>query len=957
MSKKQKFLLIDSNALIHRSFHALPPLRIKTGEFVGAVYGFTSTLLKAIEDIKPDFVAAAFDLPAPTFRHEEYKEYKATRTKAPDELYEQIPYAKEVLTALNIPIYALAGFEADDLIGTLCKRIDDKKLNIDTYILTGDMDTLQLVDDNTRVYTLKKGIKDTIIYDESLVEQKYGFGPDRVIDYKALRGDPSDNIPGVKGIGEKTATDLIKKYGSLDGIYKAINENAFAFSASIKDKLISDKENAYLSKKLATIRLDVPIKIEIEDCCTYDFDKAKATAVFQKFEFRSLMGRLLKLVGDKNKVDGSVGAGSSRPDSGAVTAPLQNPKYILVNTQESFDKFFNELKKQKEFAIDTETSFLGAFESDLVGISFSWKAGMGYYIPVGHTVGNSHGCSEPDRDRHACPLQLDKKFVLEKLKPILENEKVKKIGQNIKYDLLVLKKVGININGVYFDTMIASYLMNPTGRGNSLDVLAFSEFGHENMKITELIGTGAKQKSFAEVSVEDACDYSGEDSDITWRLYEVFKERLQGESRHRMSGNSPTSDVGTVENIFYNIEMPLVKILTDMEFWGVKIDDKFLGKLSAKVGEKIAELEKKIIKMAGVDFNINSTQQLSEVLYKKLGIWSESAKKTKTGISTGIESLEKLKDDHPIIKLILEYRGLAKLQSTYLEALPKLISEIDGRVHTSYNQTIASTGRLSSSDPNLQNIPIRTDLGAEIRKAFIAEKGKKLLICDYSQVELRVAASIANDKKMLEAFNSGRDIHTETAEAIFDIPSRGTARRAPTKDERRVAKVVNFGIIYGISPYGLAQATEKTPQEAGKFMEEYFKEYPSIKKYMDSTIVGVQEKGYVETLLGRRRYIPDINSGVIQIKKAAERMAINMPIQGTAADIMKLAMLKIDEEILQKDKEVKMILQVHDELVFEIDESRIKNYESRIKEIMESVFKLKCPLIVETSVGENWGEK
>lgn len=923
MSKKKRFLLIDSNALVHRAFHALPPLRIKTGENVGAVYGFTSTLLKAIEDVKPDYIAATFDLPAPTFRHEEYKEYKATRVKAPDELYEQIPYAKEVLTALNIPIYALAGFEADDLIGTLCKRIDDKKLDIDTYIVTGDMDTLQLVDDNTRVYTLKKGIKDTIIYDTDLVEQKYGFGPDRVIDYKALRGDPSDNIPGVKGIGEKTATELIKKYETLDGVYKAINENIFSFSNSIKEKLINDKENAYLSKKLSTIRLDVPIEVEIEDCCTYDFDKAKATDIFQRFEFRSLMGRLLKLVEGKNKSDGTVGAGLAPAQGRSQEPPLQdNTKYTLINTQDSFDKFFTELKKQKEFAVDTETTSLNAMESDLVGISFSWKSGTGYYIPVGHTTGE----------------QLKKDFVIEKLKPILEDPKIKKIGQNIKYDLLVLKKSGIDVEGVYFDTMIASYITNPIGRGHSLDVMAFAEFGHENIKISSLIGTGQKQISFAEVTVSDACNYSGEDSDITWRLYEVFKKRL--------AENKKT------EEIFYNIEMPLVKILTDMEFWGVKIDDKFLGKLSVNVQEKIDKLEKEIIKIAGVDFNINSTQQLSEVLYKKLGIFSESSKKTKTGISTGVESLEKLKDDHPIIKLILEYRGLAKLQSTYLEALPKLINKIDGRVHTSYNQTITTTGRLSSSDPNLQNIPIRTDLGAEIRKAFVAEKGKKLLIFDYSQIELRVVASIANDKKMLDAFNSGRDIHTETAVAIFDVKPEEV-----DKDMRRVAKVVNFGIIYGISSYGLAQATEKTPAEAGKFIEEYLREYPSIKKYMDDTIVSAQEKGYVETLLGRRRYIPDIASGIVQIRKGAERMAINMPIQGTAADIMKLAMIEIDKQILSKNNDIKMILQVHDELVFEVDELRIKNHELRIKEIMESVFKLKCPLIVEGKEADNWGEK
>ncbi|HRY59947.1 MAG TPA: DNA polymerase I [Patescibacteria group bacterium] len=918
--RKKRFLLIDSNALVHRSFHALPPLRTKEGLNIGAVYGFTSTLLKAVEDIKPDYIAATFDMAAPTFRHEEYKEYKATRVKAPDELYEQIPYAKEVLGALNIPIYAVAGFEADDLIGTLCKRIDDKKLNIDTYIVTGDMDTLQLVDDNTRVYTLKKGIKDTIIYDTDLVEQKYGFGPDRVIDYKALRGDPSDNIPGVKGIGEKTATDLIIKYKTLDGIYEAINDNVFSFSNSVKDKLIMDKENAYMSKRLATIELNVPIKVEIEDCCTYDFDKAKAIATFQKFEFRSLMGRLLKLIDGVNKENNK-------------TKNQQNKEsdvnYILVNTQESFDDFYDELVKQKEFAFDTETSFLGAMESELVGLSFSWKANTAYYIPVGHiAVGTEN----------ILPVQLEKKFVLEKLKTIFENEKIRKIGQNLKYDLLVMKKSGVDVEGVYFDTMIASYIINPIGRGHSLDVLAFSEFGHENMKISELIGTGSKQKSFAEVSVEDACKYSGEDADITWRLYEVFKKRL--------------GEIKKTEELFYTVEMPLVKILTNMEFWGVKIDDKFLNKLSRKVQTQIDDLSKKIIKLAGEDFNISSTQQLAEILYKKLGISTQDVKKTKTGMSTAADSLEKLRDVHPIIKLIMEYRELTKLQSTYIEALPKLINEFDGRVHTSYNQTITSTGRLSSSDPNLQNIPIRTEIGAEIRKAFIAEKGKKFLIFDYSQIELRVVASVSNDKKMLDAFNTGRDIHTETASAIFDVEAEKV-----DKDMRRVAKVVNFGIIYGISSYGLSQAVEKTPAEAGRFIEEYFREYPSIKKYMDDTVVFAEKEGYVETLLGRRRYIPDILSGVAQIKRAAERMAINMPIQGTAADIMKLAMIEIDKQILSKNKDIKMILQVHDELVFELPELEIENWKLKIKKIMQNVFVLKCPLIVEGKEADNWGEK
>ncbi len=916
MAKKKKFLLIDSNALIHRAFHALPPLRTRDGKNIGAAYGFTSTLLKAINDVKPAYIAATYDLAAPTFRHKEYNEYKATRTKAPDELYEQIPFTKEILESLNIPIFAEEGYEADDLIGTLCKKIDDKKMNIETVIVTGDLDTLQLVDNNTKVYTLKKGIKDTVIYDKDLIEQKYGINPDQVIDYKALRGDPSDNIPGVGGIGEKTATDLIKKYKTLDGVYKATKGDKFAFSDGIKKKLLDDKDNAYLSQRLATIDLKAPAKIDIKKCEIHDFDESKAVEAFQKFEFKSLMPRLLKLLGVQKKQGELFGEGSKKQE-----ARSKGLDYKVIDNEEKFNKFLKDLKKQKVFAFDTETSDLGAIENNLVGISFSWKAKEAYYIPVGHKKGE----------------QINKDIVIEKLKPIFEDEKIKKVGHNVKYDLLVLLKVGIDVKNIFFDTMLASYIIDPVRRGHSLDNLAFIEFGHQMIPIKDLIGTGKKQISFANVDIERATDYSAEDADMTWRLFEVFEKRMEKDSK--------------IKKLFYRVEMPLVKILSKMEFWGVKINSKSLEKLSEETGKKIEKIEKEIYKISGKEFNINSPIQLREILFEKLEISTEDIKKGKTGLSTAATELEKLRGKHKIIDLILEYRELTKIKSTYLDALPKLVSRFDGRVHTSYNQTVTATGRLSSSDPNLQNIPIRTDLGSEIRKAFIAEKGKKLLVFDYSQIELRVVASVANDKKMLNAFNNKRDIHSETAMAIFDLPEDELK-----SEHRRVAKVVNFGIIYGISPYGLSQSTGIEREDAVKFIKEYFEEYPAIKKYMDDTIKFVEKERYVETLLGRRRYIPDIHSGVNQIKKAAERMAINMPIQGTAADIMKLAMIEIDEKVLRKNPDVKMISQVHDELVFEVPVGADHDLPKKIKEIMEGVYKLKCPIVVDSGIGNNWGE-
>jgi len=883
------------------------------------VYGFTSTLLKAIEDVKPTHIAAAFDLAGPTFRHEAYTEYKATRVKAPDDLYEQIPLVKELVTAMNIPIFEKQGFEADDLIGTVCRTIDDEKKNFETIIVTGDMDTLQLVDNNTKVYTLRKSIKDQIIYDPGLVVEKYGFGPEHVIDYKSLRGDASDNIPGVKGIGEKTATELITTYGTLDDIYAAVDSGEFKGTDKVKELLLQNRDMAYMSYRLATIDTKVPIEFDLTKCVLNEFDYKVATEMFQKYEFRSLLPRLLKLINQGKSATSATSLFDEGSD--ATDAPHRDESldYILVDTEKKFSEFLQELKKQKIFAFDTETTGLDPMSCELVGLSFSWKEKQAYYIPVGHSAGE----------------QVNKDTVLKGLKDVFESEEIKKVAHNIKFDMLVLKNAGVEVNNAFFDTMIASYLLDPLRRGHSLDSLAFIEFSHQNISIESLIGTGKKQITFDQVDIQKAFEYAAEDADIAYRLYELYAPKVSSDK--------------TISKLLFDIEMPVNRILLDMEYKGILLDTKVLAKIGNEVGKRIDELAEMIIGYAGEDFNINSTQQLGTILFTKLGIENQDIKKTKTGISTSATELDKLRGTHPIIEPILEYRELVKLKNTYIDSLPLLVNKKDHRVHTSYSQTIAATGRLSSSDPNLQNIPVRTDFGQRIRGAFIASPGNVLVACDYSQIELRVVASIAQDEKMLSAFRDGRDIHSETASAVF-----GVTADEVTKDMRRIAKVVNFGIIYGMSAYGLSQAIDMDQKEAKNFIDQYFKQFPLVKKYMDDTLEKAAETGYVETLLGRRRYLPDLSSSMAQVRKAAERMAINMPIQGTAADIMKQAMIDVDSKILKKHPDIKMLLQVHDELVFEVPKDKSEHVASQIIDVMEQAYKLHCPLVVESKIGPNW---
>ncbi len=905
--KKEKFIIIDGNALIHRAFHALPPLTTKDGRLMNAAYGFTTILLKALKDLKPDYIAVTFDLKGPTFRHEQYVDYKATRKKQPDELYDQIPIVKDIVKAFNIKIFEKTGFEADDVIGTLCKHKQVDRPEMLSLIVTGDMDTLQLVDDNTQVFTLRKGMSDTIIYDVKGVKEKYnGLLPEQMIDYKALRGDVSDNIPGVKGIGEKTAIDLLLKFKTLENLYQEIEKNsgkAQSIKERIRNLLVEFKSDALMSKDLATIRQNVEIDFNLEDCRVKEYDREEILRLFSELQFNSLLARL-----PETKIQASMFGTAEKNQE-------DKHNYILIDNEIDFAKFFQELKKQKIFAFDTETTSLNVIDAKLLGVSFCWEQGRAFYV----NVSNKNGA-----------------YFLKKLGEVFTDSKIKKVAHNMKYDAAILQTHGIVMTNYYFDTMIASYLLNPGVAQHSLDNLAFVRFRHKMIPITDLIGSGKNQISMAEVEVPKIAQYSGEDADYTWRLYEVLKIEMEKEN---------------LSKLFHEIEMPLVEVLIEMELNGVKIDVVTLKKISQKVSRKIKTLETKIYQLAGRPFNIKSPLQLKEILFDELHIATQGLKHTKTGISTAAPELEKLKGSHEIIDLIGDYRELSKLKSTYLEALPKLVNQKTGRIHTSFNQTITATGRLSSTNPNLQNIPIRTELGREIRRAFIPERGYRLISADYSQVELRVIACLAKDEEMMKVFRQGLDIHAATAAKIFGVKLEDV-----TKDMRRKAKEVNFGVLYGMGSTGLAQRTGISRAQAKDFIQKYFDSYKKVKEYTLEMVEQARKNQMVETMFGRKRYLPDINSGVQMIRAGAERMAVNMPIQGTAADLMKIAMIAVYQELKRKSPKTKMLLQVHDELVFEVPKDEIDKVAKIIDNKMEKIHQLCVPIKVDTEVGNNWDQ-
>ena len=900
MSKdSKKLVLIDGNAIIHRAYHALPPLTTKNGELVNAVYGFSSVLLKVLSDLKPDYIAASFDLREATFRHKEFKEYKATRAKAPDELYAQIDRVKEVVRAFNIPIYEVAGFEADDAIGTMVKQSEESEKEIENIIVTGDLDTLQLVSMKTKVYALRRGMSDTTIYDEKAVEERYELKPEQMIDYKGLRGDPSDNIPGVKGIGEKTAIELLKKYHSIEGVYNSLG----LIKGAVKEKLERDKMQAIMSKRLAMIREDVPIKFDFEKAKTQDFDREKVVKLFQELNFFSLIKRIpstdAKL---RNQFESTKTANlqidykSTNKESG-----VKDFKYEFIKSGEQ-EKFIEMLKEYEEVAISLDRQ-----GEEILGAAFSYKTGRAGYVEF-----------------------------FDEIKEILESKKIIKLGYDLKSDYKAFKKRNIELElSNAYDVMLMAYVLNP-GSKIELDNLVLQELGEE---INDEKAKG--QLGLAIESPEKRAEKFCARADYIFKLKDILAEKIEKISAEQ-------KDHGTLQTIFNRMEMPLVKVLAEMEMNGVKLNTDIFQGIAEKINKRIENLEKNIHELAKSKFNINSPKQLQEVLFEKLKLPTDDIKKIKTGYSTSSDELAKLRKSHKIIEKIEEYREIFKLKTTYLDTLPTLVDG-NSRIHTTFNQAITATGRLSSSEPNLQNIPIKTDLGQMLRTAFEAEKGWKLVSADYSQIDLRVVAHVSGDKKMIETFLKGEDVHRKTAAEINNV-----SLSQVTEKMRSSAKALNFGVIYGMSVFGFAESAGIERDEARKFINEYMSEFSGIADYIRETKEFAKKNLYVETEMGRRRYIPEINSSNFQVQNAAERMAINMPIQGLSADIVKLAMLKVHEEF-KNNPEVSMILQVHDEIILEVRENKVEEVAKKVKEIMEGVYKLKVPLTVDVKVGDNWG--
>lgn len=887
----KKLILIDGNAIIHRSYHALPPLTTKKGELVNAVYGFATTLFNVINKFKPDYIIATFDLAGLTFRHEEFTDYKAHREKAPDELYAQIERVKELVSAFDIPIFEKQGYEADDVIGTVVRISEECKDPIENIIVTGDLDTLQLISPKTKVFTMRRGLTDSVLYDEEKVRERYNLRPDQLIDFKGLRGDASDNIPGVKGIGEKTAIDLLSKYETLEQVYRNISE----LKGAVKDKLERDKMMAIKSKRLATIVRDVPIELDFSSLVVHKVDREKLTKLFKELEFFSLIKKLPGVAGELEEQE----------------QKKQNKEILDLIISESVDEFLASIKNNKEIAIKLEMVGEKVLERELKGVALCCEEGKAGFI-------------EYNGENHP------------KIKKLLENKNIAKVGYDLKVGLEILKKHNIDLAGDLFDVMLAAYVLNP-GAKIDFPTLVLAELGEEI--ITE------KKKGQLGLDIEprqEEVKKICQQAEYIYKLKKIYEKQIKEISATQNKERN-------LINIFDNIERPLIEILAEMEMRGVRLNvDIFYG-ISEKINKKIINLEKKIQELAGEEFNVNSSRQLADILFNKFKIPALDIKKGKTGYSTASLELQKIRDKHEIIGKIEDYRELFKLKTTYLDTLPLLVDK-NFRIHSSFNQAVTATGRLSSSDPNLQNIPIRTEVGQLLRNAFEAEDGYRLVAADYSQIDLRVMAHVSQDKTLLELFHRGEDIHRATASLI-----NGVSLSAVTDKMRRGAKELNFGVIYGISPFGFAMRSGVDRDQAKKFIDEYFEKFPAVAKYMKETKEKVRENGYVETETGRRRYIPEINSANFQIQSAAERMAINMPIQGLSADIVKLAMIKVYEEY-KNNQDVRIILQVHDEIILEVKENIAEEVGKKIKEIMERAYVLKVPLVVDVKVGDNWGE-
>ena len=894
--KKNNFYLIDGYALLYRSHFALirNPLINTKGQHTSALYGFTKTLLKLIKEDSPDYIVAVFDGKEKTFRHKMYPEYKATREKMPDELRSQLSILWDLVESFNIKSLLVNGFEADDIIGTLA--IMGKKNNLNCKIISGDKDFMQLVDSNIKLHSPGKNGA-TIIYGPDEVKKKWGVPPSQIVDLLGLMGDSSDNVPGVRGVGVKTAVKLLEKYGSFEKILENADDIE---NKKIRDSLKNESELAYLSKKLVTIKTDMDLDVDFKDLRLKEFNLKKLTNIFDELEFNKFKKELnfSNSIKKNNKIKKS---------------------YLIVDNDSKLRNMINELKNSKLISLDLETTSVNPIEADIVGFSFSINKNSGWYVPI----------LFPNKKKNIFNGEDDLKTVLLQLKEILENEKIHKCGQNIKYDLLIFKRHNIYINSITFDTMIASHLIKPEERSYKLDRLSQEYLNYEMMPISQLIGVGKDQKKMYDVKLEKITFYAVEDADVCLQLVKKLNDKILNDGLY---------------DFFQKIELPLIDVLTDMELNGVYVDKDMMKKMSLWMENKLLLLSKEIFKISGKEFNINSPKQLSEILFDEIGL--KQVKKR----STDVTVLEFLKNTHPLPKKILEYRTIQKLKSTYVDTLPELINKETGRIHTSFSQTITSTGRLSSSNPNFQNIPIRTNNGKEIRNAFVPQKnGWKIFSADYSQIELRIMAHLSKDENLINAFLNNEDIHARTSSNLFNVPIENVSN-----DMRRTAKIVNFGVMYGAGPYRLSQELGIPMAESKKIISSYFERYSGIKNYINNTLDFARKNKYVKTILGRRRYCYDILNDNQRIRSSIERAVINMPIQGTAAELIKIAMIAIHKNILINNFKSKMILQIHDELIFETPEDEIDKLKTMVLFEMENAMNLDVPLIIDYGIGDSW---
>ena len=921
-------VLVDGSSYLYRAFHAFPPLTNSAGEPTGAMYGVLNMLKSLISQVQPSHIAVVFDAKGKTFRDEMFEQYKSHRPPMPDDLRKQIQPLHDIIRALGIPLLVIEGVEADDVIGTLA--VAASKANQKVLISTGDKDMAQLVDDNIMLINT---MNNTLLDREAVIE-KYGIPPELIIDYLALMGDSADNIPGVAGVGEKTALGLLQGIGSMAEIYANLDKVAelpIRGAKKLGDKLLAEKEMADLSYRLATIKTDVALDITPEQLTLGASNNDQLTEYFGRYEFKRWLNEVMNgadSITNNNEQPTKINHYQATPalaqENSDETLPaiqIDRSRYETLLTEADLNRWVEKLKQAKLFALDTETDNLDYMAANLVGISFALENGEAAYLPL-------------QLDYLGAPKTLEKTTALALLKPVLENPAIQKVGQNFKYDLTIFARNGIDVQGVAFDTMLESYVLNSTGRHN-MDDLAKRYLGHQTISFEEIAGKGKNQLTFNQIPLEKAAEYAAEDADVTMKLQQVLWEKLSKEP--------------TLEKLFKEMELPLLGVLSRMERRGVLIDSDALFLQSNEIANRLSELEEQAYVLAGQPFNLASTKQLQEILFDKLGL--PVIQKTPKGApSTNEEVLEELAFSHELPKVLVEHRGLSKLKSTYTDKLPQMVNPQTGRVHTSYHQAVTATGRLSSSDPNLQNIPIRNEEGRRIRQAFIAREGFTVVAADYSQIELRIMAHLSQDQGLINAFTQGKDIHRSTAAEIF-----GVSLDEVTSEQRRNAKAINFGLIYGMSAFGLSRQLGIGRADAQSYMDLYFKRYPGVQTFMHDIREKAKAQGYVETLFGRRLYLPDINSSNGMRRKAAERVAINAPMQGTAADIIKRAMIQLDQK-LQNDPDIAMIMQVHDELVFEVRSEKVEFYSKLIKTQMESAADLVVPLIVDVGQGTNWDE-